>query len=309
MKEQLEQYVKRVKELHEFCRGNEEATKHSLIAPLFGMLGYDMSDPRECRPQYKVDFGKDRRSTKPIDWAFALNGTFIFFVEAKEVGQKKLASYAEQLGDYFAKEPLVKLGILTNGIEWKFFTDLINGNVMDKEAFLTWDVLNDDAALPLDLLTILQKAQFNPQLIKTFAERKHHQNLLVGELTRLLEPSPEFIRLAVKNIETRNLTDKLLETWKPILRNALHEWAKQQALTMALQRPTSFPPTTESTESTGPTKTKKVGKTCPVCSAIVGPRTKQCECGHVFVSKSAVESAEVNSDETIVPQSDSITPT
>jgi len=38
MKEQREQYVKRVKER----RGNEEATKHSLIGPLFGILCYDM---------------------------------------------------------------------------------------------------------------------------------------------------------------------------------------------------------------------------------------------------------------------------
>ena len=53
--------------------------------------------------------------------------------------------------------------------------------------FFSWDVLNDD--LPLDLLTILQKSQFKPQMIRTFAERKHHQNLLVQELTRLLEPS------------------------------------------------------------------------------------------------------------------------
>ena len=75
----------------------------------------------------------------------------------KEVGARKLNSYSEQLGDYFAKETAVKLGILTNGIEWKFFTDLINDNVMDKEPFFVWDVLNDVARTPLGLLTLLQK--------------------------------------------------------------------------------------------------------------------------------------------------------
>ena len=52
---------------------------------------------------------------KPIDWAFLQNGHPIFFVEAKEVG-KKLASFDEQLADYFAKAPEARLGILTNGV-------------------------------------------------------------------------------------------------------------------------------------------------------------------------------------------------
>src|SRR5262249_2647091 len=156
------------------------------------------------------------KAATPVDWAFLINGDFAFFVEAKEVGAK-ITRYAEQLGMYFAKEPGVKLGILTNGTQWRFFTELIHAKVMDTEPFFAWDVLKDDPALPIPLLTILQKSQFKSQLIKTFAERKHHQNLLVAELNRLLEPSPEFTRLAVQNIETRSLTEKRVEEWKPIL--------------------------------------------------------------------------------------------
>jgi hypothetical protein len=51
-------------------------------------------------------------------------------------------------------------------------------------------------------------------LIRTFAEGKHKQNLLLAELTRLLEPAPEFTRLAIANIETRNLTATVLDSWK-----------------------------------------------------------------------------------------------
>ena len=36
--------MKQVKEWHDDCRGNEQATKQSLIAPLFTMLGYGMTD-------------------------------------------------------------------------------------------------------------------------------------------------------------------------------------------------------------------------------------------------------------------------
>ncbi len=234
MSEAIAAFVKRVKELAEHVRGNEQATKQSLIGPLFTTLGYDLTDPRECVPEYKEDFGKDR-SVKPIDWAFFQNGRPIFVVEAKEVG-KRLAGYDEQLGDYFAKQPETKLGILTNGVHWKFFTDVVHENVMDREPFARWDVLADDEP-PLDFLILLQKSQYNPQLIRTFAKRKRDQNLLVSELTRLLEPSSEFVRLAVANIETRQLRDSVIESWKPVLANAIEEWAKQRMLALVLSNP------------------------------------------------------------------------
>jgi hypothetical protein len=232
LKELLEGYIKRVRELAEHVRGNEQATKQSLIGPLFTLLGWDLTDPRECVPEYRVDFGKDR-SVKPIDWAFKQDGRPIFFVEAKEVG-KKLVHYDEQLADYFAKAPEAKLGVLTNGVQWRFFTDVVNLNVMDREPFARWDVIADED-LPFDLLTLLQKSQFNSQLIRTYAERQRAQNLMVTEIGRLLEPSLEFIRLAVQNIETRRLTDNVLESWKPTLSNAINEWAKQRMLATVLE--------------------------------------------------------------------------
>ncbi len=249
MSEAIIAYVKRVKELAEHVRGNEQATKQSLIGPLLTILGHDLTDPRECIPEYRVDFGPTR-SIKPIDWAFLQGGRPIFFVEAKEVG-KKLPNFDEQLADYFAKSPEAKLGILTNGVQWRFFTDIVNSNVMDKEPFVKWDVLLDEEP-PFDFLTLLQKSQFNPQLIRTFAERKHHQNLLVSELNRLLEPSREFIKLAIANIETRMLTERVLETWKPVVASAIEEWVKQRMLSMVL----SNPPSNEANANSGNAATK-----------------------------------------------------
>lgn len=236
MKEAISTYVKRVKDLADHVRGNEQATKQSLIGPLFTLLGYDLTDPRECVPEYRVDFGKDR-SVKPIDWAFVQNGQPIFFVEAKEVG-KRLPVYDEQLADYFAKAPEAKFGILTNGVHWRFFTDIVNMNVMDREPFLRWDVLSEEEP-PYDFLTVLQKSQYNSELIRAFAKRQRAQNLLVEELNRLLEPSTEFVRLAITNIETRKLTENVIESWKPVLSNAIGEWAKQRALTAVLNDPSA----------------------------------------------------------------------
>ena len=236
MKEQLEKYVTKVKELHQYCLGNEATTKASLIAPLFGVLEFDIANPRECLPEYRADFGKGEKAATPVDWAFAINNKFAFIVEAKEAG-KKLKPYAEQLGMYFAKA-LVNLGIYSNGIQWHFYSDLDHLHIMDREPFLTWNILEDDP-IPFDFLTILNKSRFDPQNIRTFAQRGRRQSLLVNELTSLLEPSPDFVKLAVRKFETRNLSSNIVEEWRPILANAIDEWAKQKNLAMALERSTN----------------------------------------------------------------------
>ncbi len=298
MKEQLDQYVKKVKERHELCQGNEATTKASLIAPLFALLGWDMADPRECQPEYRADFGKGEKAATPVDWAFATPPTFAFIVEAKECG-KKLKVYAEQLGMYFAKAS-VTLGIYTNGVQWQFYTDLDRENIMDKEPFLSWDILADDP-IPLDFLTLLQKSQFKPQLIKTFAERGRRQSLLVTELVKLLDPSGErwsdFTKLAVEKIESRTLVARVVEEWRPILVNAIEEWAKVKALEIALERPNERQ-TKQPAEATK-AKTFK-GKTCPSCGATgLGFKKSVCDCGYVFKK---VEATDQPAQQPEVPQ-------
>lgn len=269
LREAIAAYVKRVKELAEHVKGNEQATKQSLIGPFFTFLGYDLTDPRECVPEYKADFGKDR-STKPIDWGFRHNGSFAFFVEAKEVG-RKLAGFSEQLADYFAKDPNVKIGILSNGVQWKFYTDLTNQNVMDTEPFARWDILSDETP-PYDVITLLQKSQFNPELIRVYAQRQRQQNLLVQELTRLLEPSSEFTKLAIANVETRNLTQAVVESWKPIVANAVREWAKQRTLTAVLDPARSSSPDLAPESSPKIETTKEELEAFEVFKRILGPQ-------------------------------------
>ena len=235
MKEQIEQYVKNVKERFDSCRDNEAATKAALAVPLLAVLGYDMADPNECKPEYKVDFG-ERRSVKPVDWAFCVDGSLAFLVEAKAV-RKSIGNYDEQLGDYFAKgQPSVKLGILTTGVQWRFFTDLDCEHIMDKEPFLKWDILKDD----VDPLRVIGHPAAEPSSSRNSSRlspgRIAAKVFSSAELARLLEPSPDFVKLAIQNFEDRNLTAAVLAEWKPILCSAIHEWAKQQMVTMALDR-------------------------------------------------------------------------
>ena len=97
MREALQAYVKRVGELAEHVRGNEQATKQSLVGPLFTILGYDLTDPRECIPEYRVDFGPNR-SVKPIDWAFLQSGHPSFFVRVRKLDNGLRTTRSEGAG-------------------------------------------------------------------------------------------------------------------------------------------------------------------------------------------------------------------
>jgi hypothetical protein len=119
----------------------------------------------------------------------------------------------------------------------------------------------------MDVITLLQKSSFNPELIRAYAQRQRAQNLLVGELTRLLEPAPEFTKLAIANIETRNLTQAVVESWKQTVASAVDEWARQRMLTAAL----SEPQRASAEESTKVVTTKEELEAFDTISKLLGP--------------------------------------
>ena len=80
----------------EYCKGNEEATKHSLILPFFQILGYDIHDPSVLVPEFKAGFASNKEK---IDYAIFLGGKPVLFVEAKAIGEK-LENYDAQLAKW-----------------------------------------------------------------------------------------------------------------------------------------------------------------------------------------------------------------
>lgn len=101
----------------------EEATKMALIVPFLNTLGYDIYDPTEVMPEYVADFAtKKAGQFEKVDYALAINGTIVMLVEAKASGQKAEA-HDGQLSRYFNGLLKTKVAIVTNGTEYRFFTE------------------------------------------------------------------------------------------------------------------------------------------------------------------------------------------
>ncbi|MET0384721.1 MAG: hypothetical protein ABW321_02120 [Polyangiales bacterium] len=229
----VENYVKRAQEQAEHIAGDAEATKHALVCPLFAILGYDLTDPRDCIPGYRPAGGDTR-----VAWAFSSGGSPVFFVAL--TSPSHAASDADRvLLEQLGRETHVKLAILTDGLHWRFYTVAAEGLGFDREPFLVWSVLSD-ASPPYELLALLAKATFVPALITGYARRVREQQRLLTEITRLLRPASEFTRLAIAQLEPRELTREVLESWTPLVARALSDWVRQQLMAAALHsRPPS----------------------------------------------------------------------
>lgn len=207
----------------------EEATKMALILPFLSVLGYDVYDPTEVMPEYVADFAtKKAGQFEKVDYALAINGTIVMLVEAKARGQKAEA-HDGQLSRYFNGLLKTKVAIVTNGIEYRFFTDLRDKNFMDKEPFFSFNVLEYDSK-EIENLKFFHRDHFDAAVISRQAEEMVYvkgMTQLVGNLLR--SPSEEFVRFLVTELgkvalsyEVQGrITNKVLEKFEPIVKKSI----------------------------------------------------------------------------------------
>ncbi|MDR1866799.1 MAG: type I restriction enzyme HsdR N-terminal domain-containing protein [Treponema sp.] len=131
-KDQIKALADRVIKLKDSVK-TEEATKSAFILPFIKELGYDIFDPLEVIPEFVADVGIIKQGEK-VDYAIMRNGESIVLIECKWHGNSLNAKNESQLCQYFHATK-AKFAILTNGIEYQFFSDLLELNKMDEKPF------------------------------------------------------------------------------------------------------------------------------------------------------------------------------
>ena len=135
----------------------EEATKTALIMPFVRALGYNTEDPREVVPEFIADVG-DRKGEK-VDYAIMRDGKPIILIECKSAGTTLAGQEAAQLSRYFMTTD-VRFAVLTNGLIYRFYSDLDRTNRMDTTPFLEFNMLEFEDTL-VDELKRFTKATFD----------------------------------------------------------------------------------------------------------------------------------------------------
>lgn len=216
-KEQLEQLSQQVAERKSHIV-NEEMTKQSLIIPFIQLLGYDIFNPLEVRPEYSADFAKKKGAR--VDYAIFNENDASIFIEAKTVSES-LEKYNSQLAYYFNATHQLKLAILTNGVEYYFFTDLNVTNVMDESPFLRFNILSitDEC---LKILEQIRKQNFNTKLISALAEELVYKKDLDAAIYRLLkDPNNDFIRFVIKDVFPTRITATVIDKFRPMVKKSI----------------------------------------------------------------------------------------
>lgn len=217
--ERIRQHAEHVKNVGMHCT-TEETTKQALILPLMDILGFSPFDPMKVKAEYSADFPGAKASER-VDYALFCHAVSVMFIEAKAHGEK-LTNHCPQLARYFNATPEVSIAAITNGREWRFFTDLVNKNVMDAEPFLVVDFENLDEAL-ISRLYRFRHDEFQPDALRTLAEESVYLNAFkVVIKASVLECDADFVRyVANKSTVQRTLTAKFLETITPIVKQAV----------------------------------------------------------------------------------------
>lgn len=117
--DQVKQFAKRVEGMKDTIQ-TEEATKTSIIMPFFSLLGYDVFNPNEFIPEFTADVGI--KKGEKVDYAILSDGSPVILIECKWIGEP-LEKHDSQLFRYFGTSK-AKFAILTNGLIYRFYTDL-----------------------------------------------------------------------------------------------------------------------------------------------------------------------------------------
>ena len=116
----------------------EEATKNALVLPVINALGYNVFDPTEVVPEFVADVGT--KKGEKVDYVIMRDGKPAILIECKAAGSRLNLNHASQLFRYFATTD-ARFAVLTDGIEYQFYTDIEAPNRMDSHPFFEFSMM------------------------------------------------------------------------------------------------------------------------------------------------------------------------
>ena len=215
-KDSILQLADRVKSLKESIQ-TEEATKNAFIMPFIQILGYDVFNPLEVVPEMDCDIAK--KKGEKIDYAIMKDGSPIMLIECKHWKQD-LNLHDNQLKRYYVASK-AKFGVLTNGIIYRFYADLIKENIMDDVPFLEIN-LEKIRETQIEEVKKFCKENFDlDNILSSANELKYMSEVKKIIRSEFDEPSPELVKLLTKRVYEGIVTQKVLDQFTDIVKRAL----------------------------------------------------------------------------------------
>lgn len=187
--------------------------------PFIQALGYDVFNPFEVIPEFTCDIGT--KKGEKIDYAVQKDGNPIILIECKHWAQD-LTLHDNQLLRYFHVST-AKFGILTNGIVYRFYTDLEHENKMDERPFLEINML-DVRDNQVEELKQFHKSYFDvDSILNAASELKYMKGLKDLIIAEMQTPSDQLVRIFAKQVYNGIVTAKVLEQFTELTQRSFRE--------------------------------------------------------------------------------------
>jgi hypothetical protein len=197
----------------------EEATKNAFIMPFLQVLGYDVFNPIEVVPEYITDIGT--KKGEKIDYAIFKDGNPTILIECKHWAQN-LNVHDGQILRYFHVSK-AKFGLLTNGVTYRFYSDLVDANKMDEKPFLEFNI-NEIKDNQIEELKKFHKTVFDAESITNTASELKYTNELKHILQQeLANPSADFVKHFARQVYPSVITAKVLEQFTSLTRKSIQQ--------------------------------------------------------------------------------------
>ncbi|WP_346882862.1 type I restriction endonuclease [uncultured Algibacter sp.] len=194
----------------------EESTKHAFTLPFINILGYDAFNPTEVVPEFTADLGL--KKGEKVDYAIFQNGVPILIVECKN-WKENLDVHNSQLFRYFHVSK-TRFALLTNGITYRFYTDLEETNKMDERPFLEFDIttLKESTAKEIEKF---HKSKFDiSKIVDNASNLKYTREIKTLIDSEMQSPSQDFVRLFANQAYNGRLTANVIEEFTEIVNKA-----------------------------------------------------------------------------------------
>jgi len=223
--EQLKSCILKIKKIIESKGADfskkEPTTKTGLVEPFLECLGYDARDPEQVDHEHTADIGAKRG--EKVDYAIKINGTPIILIEAKKLNTKLDNEPTTQLRRYFNATD-ARIGIVTDGRIYNFYSDAEKPNIMDDEPYFVFDAC---AATPANIKELARytKCQIEGTLENSFKETvrlsKYESKVSPWLESKIDNPSDDFINLVHPQIPYKmSLTKRRKKPVREIFKRA-----------------------------------------------------------------------------------------
>lgn len=205
--------------------GTEESTKHAFVLPFINILGYDAFNPTEVVPEFTADLGL--KKGEKVDYAIYQNGIPILIIECKHWASELNVHNSSQLFRYFHVTK-TRFALLTNGITYKFYTDLEEPNKMDEKPFFEFDItkLKDGTSKEIEKF---HKSNFDVNRIVDSASTLKYTRELKQILDKEIQnPSAEFTKLLACQVYSGRMTANVVDEFSDLVQKAFGQYISEK---------------------------------------------------------------------------------